>query len=184
MFCNPLPRRNGVHDMKLVIASDLHGSAAWCKKMMAVIESESPDKVVLLGDLLYHGPRNPLPDEYAPAEVAAILNGMAERVVAVRGNCDAEVDQMMLQFPCMADYAVLMDGARQLYCTHGHLWDPESLPPLQQGTAFLYGHFHVKRNEDADGIHLFNPGSVGLPKDGTHSLGLYEDGVFSHLVLE
>ena len=169
--------------MKLVIASDLHGSLAWCRKMMDAIEAESPDKIVLLGDVLYHGPRNPLPDEYAPAEVAALLNGMAERIVAVRGNCEAEVDQIMLDFPCMADYALVMDGSRQLYCTHGHLWDPDSLPPLSKGTAFLYGHFHVKRNEEKDGIRLFNPGSVGLPKDGSHSVGVYEDGAFSHRIL-
>lgn len=169
--------------MKLLIASDLHGSAAWCKKMMGAIERESPNKVVLLGDLLYHGPRNPLPEEYNPAEVAAMLNGIADAVVAVRGNCDAEVDQMMLDFPCMADYAVIMDGAQQLYCTHGHLWSPDSLPPLANGTAFLYGHFHVKRNEDVNGIRLFNPGSVGLPKDGSHSMGVYEAGRFDFLEL-
>ena len=169
--------------MKFVIISDIHGSAHWCRKALQVVEEESPDKVILLGDLLYHGPRNPLPDEYDPAEVARMLNGIASRVVAVRGNCDAEVDQMMLEFPCMADYALVMDGQRQLYCTHGHLWAPESLPPLQEGTAFLYGHFHVKRNEQVDGIHLFNPGSASIPKDGTHSVGIYEDGAFSFVTL-
>ena len=165
--------------MKLVIASDIHGSAKWCREVMRVIEEEAPDKVVLLGDLLYHGPRNPLPDDYAPAEVAAMLNGIASQVLAVRGNCDAEVDQMMLDFPCMADYAILVDGARQLYCTHGHLWAPDSLPPLQEGTAFLYGHFHVKVNEAREGIRLFNPGSAAIPKDGSHSVGIYVGGEFA-----
>ena len=140
--------RNGLEEtMKLVIASDIHGSAKWCREVMNVIEREAPDKVVLLGDLLYHGPRNPLPDEYAPAEVAAMLNGVADRIVSVRGNCEAEVDQVMLQFPCMADYAWIVDGPHQLYCTHGHLREPGSLPPLPNGTAFVYGHFHVRKNE-------------------------------------
>ena len=117
--------------MKLVIASDIHGSATWCRAVMDVVERESPDKLLLLGDLLYHGPRNPLPDEYAPKEVAAMLNSVASSIVSVRGNCDAEVDQMMLDFPCMADYAWIVDGATQLYCTHGHLFDPDgALPPL------------------------------------------------------
>ena len=169
--------------MKLVIASDIHGSAKWCREVMRVIEQELPDRVVLLGDLLYHGPRNPLPDDYAPVEVAAMLNGIAERIVAVRGNCDAEVDQMMLDFPCMADYALVADGASQLYCTHGHLWGPDSLPPLPSGSAFLYGHFHVKNNEVVDGIRLFNPGSAALPKDATHSVGIYDGGEFSFRAL-
>ncbi len=169
--------------MKLVVISDVHGSAKWCREALRVVEEQSPDKVVLLGDLLYHGPRNPLPDEYDPAEVARMLNSIASQVVAVRGNCDAEVDQMMLDFPCMADYALVMDGARQLYCTHGHLWSPESLPPLPEGAAFLYGHFHVKKNELLDGVQLFNPGSAAIPKDGSHSVGLYEDGVFSFCLM-
>ena len=164
--------------MKFVIASDIHGSATWCAEVLRVVEDVNPDKIVLLGDLLYHGPRNPLPDGYAPAEVAAMLNPLAERIVSVRGNCDAEVDQMMLEFPCMADYAWIVDGDRQLYCTHGHLWDPDNLPPLPAGSAFVYGHFHVKRNEMVDGIRLFNPGSAGLPKDGSHSVGLYDNGSF------
>lgn len=164
--------------MKLVFASDIHGSAEWCAKVMELVEREAPDKLVLLGDLLYHGPRNPLPDGYAPAEVAAMLNPCAKSIVAVRGNCDAEVDQMMLDFPCMADYIMLLDGECQLFCTHGHLWDPDNLPQLPGGSAFVYGHFHVKRNELLDGIRLFNPGSAGLPKDGSHSVGVYEDGEF------
>ena len=169
--------------MKLVIASDIHGSAAWCRKLMNVVEERNPDKLVLLGDLLYHGPRNPLPDEYDPKEVAALLNGQKERIVAVRGNCDAEVDQMMLEFPCLADYAWVVDGTSQLYLTHGHLWEPDNLPPLPQGTTFVYGHFHVKRNEVVNGIRLFNPGSAGLPKDGSNSVGIYEDGKLSFLEL-
>lgn len=162
--------------MKLVIASDIHGSAAWCRKLVAAIEAEAPDQVILLGDLLYHGPRNPLPDEYAPAEVAAMLNGLAERITAVRGNCDAEVDQMMLGFPCMADYALVADGDRKLFCTHGHVFSPEEPPKLASGTLFLSAHTHVKVDEVREGVRFVNPGSVSLPKDGTNSFAIYRDG--------
>ena len=169
--------------MKLVIASDIHGSAYWCERLMEQIEKEAPDKVVLLGDLLYHGPRNDLPKDYDPKRVIPMLNSIAQQVVAVRGNCEAEVDQMVLDFPCMADYAVLMDGDQELYLTHGHLWSPENLPPLPDGAAFLYGHFHVKRNELIENpyggvVRVFNPGSVSIPKDTTNSFALYEDGDF------
>ena len=169
--------------MKLLIASDIHGAATWCARLMEAIDRHQPDRVALLGDLLYHGPRNDLPADYAPKQVIPMLNGIAEHVVAVRGNCEAEVDQMMLEFPCMADFAWIVDGEQQLYLTHGHLWDPDNLPPLQKGAAFVYGHFHVKRNEVVDGVKLFNPGSAGLPKDGTHSVGLYEDGEFRFIEL-
>ena len=162
--------------MKFVIASDIHGSAFWCRKLVEAIEAEAPDQVILLGDLLYHGPRNPLPDGYAPAEVASMLNTMADRVVAVRGNCDAEVDQMMLEFPCMADYALVADGERKLFCTHGHVFEPDNPPRLAAGGVFLSGHTHVKVNEVRDGIRFVNPGSVALPKDGTHSFAVYCDG--------
>ena len=145
--------------MKLVIASDIHGSAKWCREVMNVIEREAPDKIVLLGDLLYHGPRNPLPDEYAPAEVAAMLNGVADRIVSVRGNCEAEVDQMMLQFPCMADYAWIVDGPHQLYCTHGHLREPGNLPPLPNGEGQAY----VIRGEYMNADEKIN-GSKGRKK--------------------
>lgn len=170
--------------MKLVVASDIHGSALWCGRLMERIEAESPDKVVLLGDLLYHGPRNDLPMGYAPKQVFAMLNGIADSVVAVRGNCEAEVDQMVLEFPCMADYAIVMDGTRQLWCTHGHLWGPENLPPMPDGSVFLYGHTHVKCNEQVANPHgegsiqLLNPGSVSIPKDGMNSYAVYEGGAF------
>ena len=170
--------------MKLVIASDIHGSAYWCGKLMGEIEREAPDTVVLLGDLLYHGPRNDLPRGYAPKEVAAMLNTLADSVVAVRGNCDAEVDQMVLDFPCMAEYNVLLDpdandgAGMTLFLTHGHVWGPgihnsvDGWPELPQGSALVYGHTHKKVNQTSDshpGITVFNPGSVGIPKDGTHS---------------
>ena len=170
--------------MKLVIASDIHGSAFWCGKLLELVEQEQPDRLVLLGDLLYHGPRNDLPERYCPKEVIPMLSRWADRILAVRGNCEAEVDQMVLPFPCMADYALLEADGMSLYLTHGHLWNPGKLPPLRQGTVFLSGHTHVKIDEEHDGIRCLNPGSVSIPKDGTHSCLIYEDGCFTFRILE
>lgn len=185
--------------MKLIIASDIHGAASWCEKLMAAIDAEVPDRVVLLGDLLYHGPRNELPADYAPKRVIEMLNPLAERVIAVRGNCEAEVDQMVLDFPCMADHNTLFDPAARdgvgytLFLTHGHVFGPgyhnsvDFWPVLAEGSAMVYGHTHKKVNEASathPGVWVFNPGSVGLPKDGTHSYGVYEDGHFEFRILE
>lgn len=166
--------------MKLVIASDIHGSAEAAKRLAARIEREQPDRIVLLGDLLYHGPRNPLPDGYDPMAVAGILNGWKDRIVAVRGNCDSEVDQMVLDFPCRSDYALIEVEGHLLYATHGHVpgATPDDLPTLARGSAFLSGHTHVKRLELRDGIVMLNPGSTSLPKDGAASYAAYSDGVF------
>lgn len=169
--------------MKLIIASDIHGSAYWCEKLMEQIAQEKPDKVVLLGDLLYHGPRNDLPDAYAPKKVIPMLSALQDRIVCVRGNCEAEVDQMVLPFPCMADFALLVDGDKTLYLTHGHLWNPDKLPPLEVGSIFLFGHTHVKMDVVKDGVRCLNPGSVSIPKDGSHSFLIYEDGKFRFSVL-
>ena len=178
--------------MKALIASDIHGAAGWCARLMEALGDVQPDRVILLGDLLYHGPRNDLPEDYAPKKVIEMLNGIAGQVLAVRGNCEAEVDQMVLDFPCMADYAVLADPAtgHDLFLTHGHVYGAgkhnsvDRLPKLRAGDALVYGHTHIKVNEEGpQGIWLFNPGSVGIPKDSTHSFGLYEDGQFSHVVL-
>ena len=170
--------------MKLLIASDIHGSAYWCRKLMEQIEAEQPDRIILLGDLLYHGPRNDLPKEYAPKEVIPMLSSLKEKILAVRGNCEAEVDQMVLPFPCMADYALVEADGVTLYLTHGHLHSPDQLPPLQPGTVFLSGHTHVKLDEDRDGIRCLNPGSVSIPKDGSHSCLIYENGSFRFCMLE
>ena len=170
--------------MKLLIASDIHGSAYWCGRLCEEIEKERPDKVILLGDLLYHGPRNDLPRDYAPKKVIPMLSAMAEKIIAVRGNCEAEVDQMVLPFPCMADYAQLLVDGRTFYLTHGHYANPQALPKLPQGSVFLSGHTHVKLDETIDGIRCLNPGSVSIPKDGSHSYLLYEDGNFSFRILE
>lgn len=166
--------------MKLLIASDLHGSATAVRALAECVEAESPDRIVLLGDLLYHGPRNDLPQGYAPKEVARMLNAWADRVLAVRGNCDAEVDQMVLDFSCMADYASVEADGHLLYATHGHLAGktPDNAPVLPTGSAFLSGHTHVKTLDERDGVLFVNPGSTSIPKDGSASYAVYDRGTF------
>lgn len=170
--------------MKLVIASDIHGSAYWCGKLLELIETEAPDRIVLLGDLLYHGPRNDLPRDYAPKAVIPMLSRYANRILAVRGNCEAEVDQMVLPFPCMADYALLEADGCSMYLTHGHLKSPDNLPALPEGSIFLSGHTHIKLDEIRGGIRCLNPGSVSIPKDGSHSCIVWENGSFRFCILE
>lgn len=170
--------------MKILIASDLHGSAYWCRRLMEEIEKEQPDRIVLLGDLLYHGPRNDLPREYAPKQVIPMLSSLKEKILAVRGNCEAEVDQMVLPFPCLADFSQLYVDGRLMHLTHGHHQNPQNLPPLPQGSIFLYGHTHVKFDQVVDGIRCLNPGSLSIPKDGSHSYIVYENGNFSFRILE
>ena len=170
--------------MKLIIASDIHGSAFWCGKLMELVDREQPDRLVLLGDLLYHGPRNDLPRDYAPKKVIPMLSELKDRIIAVRGNCEAEVDQMVLPFPCMAEFSELLLDGRTFYLTHGHHASPDNLPPLPEGSVFLFGHTHVKMDEVRKGIRCLNPGSVSIPKDGSHSCLIYENGVFSVKILE
>lgn len=155
--------------MKWMIASDLHGSAYYCRKMLEAFEREGADRLFLLGDLLYHGPRNDLPREYAPKEVIPLLNGKKEKLLCVRGNCDAEVDQMVLEFPVLADYAVLPVGQRLIYATHGHIYHVKNLPPLAPGDVLLHGHTHVPAwTEFGQGNLYLNPGSVSIPKEDSH----------------
>ena len=170
--------------MKLLIASDIHGSAFWCGKLMDVMEEFAPEYLILLGDLLYHGPRNDLPRDYAPKQVIPMLSKYADRIIAVRGNCEAEVDQMVLPFPCMADFSQLLVDGKVLYLTHGHHHNHDNLPPLKEGSLFLSGHTHVKLDEVRNGIRCLNPGSVSIPKDGSHSCLMYENGTFSFKILE
>lgn len=193
--------------MKFLIASDIHGSAAWCRRLMDALDAEQPDRLLLLGDILYHGPRNDLPEGYAPKEVIAMLNPLASSIIAARGNCEAEVDQMVLDFPCMADYTTIFDPAAalaadgsarektgcELFLTHGHVYGAgfhnsvDKLPELPAGSILLYGHTHKKVSEPApthEGVWAFNPGSVSIPKDGTHSYGVYENGAVRQVVME
>lgn len=154
--------------MKLLIASDIHGAAGYCRDLLAAWDREGADRLLLLGDLLYHGPRNDLPPDYAPKEVIALLNARKNQIFCVRGNCDTEVDQMVLEFPVLADYAVLTAGSRLLYATHGHVYNTAHLPPLQPGDILLHGHTHIPAWEvfGTDNLYL-NPGSVSIPKAGT-----------------
>ncbi len=163
--------------MKYLIASDIHGSAFWCEKLLEAFENEEAEKLVLLGDLLYHGPRNDFPDEYSPKRVFAMLNGVKEKILCVRGNCDSEVDQMVLEFPILADYAVSDLKGRTLFFTHGHLWNAENPPLLKKGDILFNGHFHTPAAVKTEsGAYYANCGSVALPKPDTpHSYILLED---------
>ena len=163
--------------MKYIIASDIHGSAYWCKELLSAFENEGADKLILLGDLLYHGPRNDFPDEYSPKQVFAMLNAIKDKLLCVRGNCDSEVDQMVLEFPIMADYAVLSLGNRTLFLTHGHLFNADMPPLLKDGDILFNGHIHAPANYAmACGATYANCGSVSLPKEGTpHSYILIEE---------
>ena len=167
--------------MKLMIASDIHGSAHYCRELMRVYETEKPEKLLLLGDILYHGPRNKLPDEYDCPKVAAMLNEIKSRILCVRGNCDSEVDQLMLEFPIMADYCMLCVNNRIIFATHGHVFNKTCLPPLSSGDILLHGHTHLPAWEKLEGDILYiNPGSVSIPKsDSRHSYMIFnEDGFF------
>lgn len=166
--------------MKYMIASDIHGSAYYCRKVLQALEEEGADRLILLGDLLYHGPRNDLPLEYAPKQVIPMLNGIKEKLLAVRGNCDTEVDQMVLEFPIMADYAVLEHKGKLIYCTHGHVYNEKNQPPLKQGDVILHGHTHVLQAKEVDGIKILNPGSTSIPKEGNPpTYAILQDGIFT-----
>ena len=165
--------------MKLLIASDIHGSAYWCERVLSLLEREKAERLLLLGDVLYHGPRNNLPRDYAPKAVTAMLTGLGTPVLGIRGNCDAEIDQTVLGFPLLSDYALLLWESRTLFCTHGHVYTPEEHPRLCPGDAFVFGHIHIPVCERRDGILYLNPGSVSLPKEETrNSCMFFEDGVF------
>lgn len=154
--------------MKLLIASDIHGAADCCRSLLDAWDREGADRLLLLGDILYHGPRNDLPPAYAPKQVLALLNARRDRIFCVRGNCDTEVDQMVLEFPVLADYAVLPVGQRLIYATHGHIYHVKNLPPLAPGDVLLHGHTHVPAwTEFGQGNLYLNPGSVSIPKENS-----------------
>lgn len=171
--------------MRLLFLSDIHGVPAPLETALKMAETLNPDRIVLLGDLLYHGPRNGVPNLYDPARVTEILNGLKERIVAVRGNCDAEVDQMMFQFPMMADYAILDAGTETFFLTHGHLYNEDRLPPLGIGTVLAHGHTHVPELKTlACGLKIFNPGSASLPKGGSsRSFGFFDGTELKHYTI-
>ncbi|MCC8170175.1 MAG: phosphodiesterase [Oscillospiraceae bacterium] len=166
--------------MKLMFASDIHGSAYWTKKMTEVYRTENAERLVLLGDLLYHGPRNDLPRDYNPREVIEILNSMNNELLCVRGNCDTEVDQMVLDFPILADYAILYLDGRMVYITPGHIFNNENLPKINKGDILMNGHTHIQAIEDMGEYTYLNPGSVSIPKGGNrNSYMIYENGEFT-----
>ncbi len=167
--------------MKLLIASDLHGDADCCRALLEKYKEEGADELLLLGDILYHGPRNDLPAGYRPKEVIALLSALPKHPLCVRGNCDTEVDQMVLPFPILSDYTCLFADGIRMFATHGHHQNPENLPPLAAGNAFLYGHTHIlKAEKNENGVLLLNPGSVSLPKGGNpKTYMIYEDRRFT-----
>ena len=166
--------------MKWLIASDIHGSKLYCEKLFDCIGKENADEIILLGDLLYHGPRNALPGEYDPMSVAEMLNTLKDKITCVRGNCDAEVDQMVLDFPITADYAEKTWNCRRFIFTHGHLFESGKLPEFKAGDVVVYGHIHYQVAEEMDGVTFINPGSVSIPKKNSkHAYLVFEDGVFA-----
>lgn len=171
--------------MILMFISDIHGSSFYAKKAIELFEEEKADYLVILGDILYHGARNPLPKEYAPKEVIEVLNHYADRIIAIRGNCDSEVDQMVLEFPLMSTYSSILCEGRRLFLTHGHIYNQDNLPPLQKGDAFIQGHTHIPVAEQVDGIHFINPGSITMPKENhPNTYGVMEDGTFTVKTLD
>ena len=171
--------------MKLMIASDIHGSAYYCRRLLEAFEREGVEQLLLLGDILYHGPRNALPRDYAPPAVAEMLNAMRDKITCVRGNCEAEVDQMVLSFPAMADYCLLEVNGLTLFATHGHLYNEEKLPPLPEGAVLLNGHTHVPKHNVHEHYTFINPGSVSIPKENSaHSCILLENQQFRFLSLD
>ena len=168
--------------MKILFLSDIHGVSSALERALEKGSELGFDRLVLLGDLMYHGPRNGVPDLYDPVKVAEILNSLSEQTIAVRGNCDAEVDQMLLKFPIMSDYSILDADGEKMFLTHGPFYIENRLPPMGAGTVLVHGHTHIAENRMLDcGMRIFNPGSVSLPKGGQERQFGYWDGErFSH----
>lgn len=165
--------------MKWMIASDIHGSAYYCERLLEAYDREQADRLLLLGDILYHGPRNDLPREYAPKKVISMLNERKEELLCVRGNCDTEVDQMVLEFPILAEYCILALDGRMIFATHGHVFNEKNLPMLKKGDILLHGHTHVPACRETEGYIYLNPGSVSIPKeDSWHGYMTLENGGF------
>lgn len=166
--------------MKIMIASDIHGSYYYCKKLIEAFNKENADRLLLLGDILYHGPRNDLPEEYAPKKVTEELNTVKEKILCVRGNCDTEVDQMVLEFPILADYCILQCGEKTVFAAHGHKYGETTPPPMPKGSILLCGHTHIPKCTEYDNFIYMNPGSVSIPKEESHhGYMVYENDVFT-----
>ena len=160
--------------MKIMIVSDLHGSAYYTRLLLAKMDEVGADMLALLGDIYNHGPRNPLPQEYAPLAVAEMLNGVKDKLLVIEGNCDSEVDRMISEFHFVSQ-ACLVLGGHKLYLTHGHVYHACNLPCIQAGDTLVLGHYHVVKCQDVNGVHVLNPGSVSLPKDGHRAFILADE---------
>ena len=166
--------------MKFIIASDIHGSSKYCRELLTAYNREDADKLFLLGDILYHGPRNDLPKDYCPKKIIPLLNNIKNEIVCVRGNCEAEVDNMVLEFDCMADYALLPYKNSTVFITHGHKYNTANPPALKKGDILLHGHTHIPVCEECGDFTYINPGSVSIPKENSwHGYMTFEDGVFT-----
>ena len=171
--------------MRILIASDIHGSAKYCETLLLAYEKEKADRLFLLGDLLYHGPRNDLPEDYDPKRVIEMLNAKKNEIFSVRGNCDAEVDQMVLKFPVLADYALIPMRKNMIFASHGHIYNKYNMPPLKNGDILLHGHTHISAYEQCSGFIYMNPGSVSIPKaDTPRGYMTYECGIFEWKTLD
>lgn len=167
-------------NVKLMFASDIHGSLYYAEKTTGAFRNEKAEKLILLGDLLYHGPRNDLPRDYDPKGVISLLNSCKHSIMAVRGNCEAEVDQMVLEFNVMADYALIFERGRTWFITHGHIYNTSNPPMLNEGDLLIHGHTHIQAVEkQPEGYIYINPGSAAIPKGGgSHSYMIYDNGKF------
>ncbi len=166
--------------MKIMVASDIHGSAFFCEKLVEAYNRSGAQRLMLLGDILYHGPRNDLPRDYDPKRVCDMLNELKDDIMCIRGNCDSEVDDMVLAFPVNAENAIMFDGERMIFATHGHKFNIDNLPNIKRGDILLYGHTHVPLCTAKSGINIMNPGSVSIPKENSpHSYMIIEDGVYT-----
>ena len=162
--------------MKLLFVSDIHGSIYYLKKAIEIFNQEEAEQMIILGDLLYHGPRNPLPKEYDPAQVLTLLNEYKDKIIAVRGNCDSEVDQMVLEFPIMAEYSIIFNNNRKIFATHGHKFNKDNMPNIGDNDILIHGHTHIPVAEKVGTRYVLNPGSISLPKENNpNSYGIMTD---------
>ncbi len=150
--------------MKYLVVSDIHGAYSGAQAILDALNYHNLENILCLGDVLYHGPRNDLPEDYAPKKVIPIMNDLKNNIICVRGNCEAEVDQMVLEFPCMADYNIVPMKNHKVFMSHGHIYSPTNLPTLTENDCFLSGHTHIPTACKENGIYLLNPGSISLPK--------------------
>ncbi len=174
-----------VISMKYLVVSDIHGALSGAQAVQESFNYHNAERILCLGDILYHGPRNELPKDYAPKKVIEIMNSLSTKIIAVRGNCEAEVDQMVLSFPCMADYNIIPCQNFNAFLSHGHIYGPTNLPNLNPHDVFLSGHTHIPTAYKREEIFFCNPGSVSLPKENhPKTYGILEDNQFTVYTLD